>query len=41
VLDSHVLGRSVTAVHESLSLERFRSPIVQHMLPYRMPRRRR
>ncbi|MGD8206627.1 MAG: carotenoid 1,2-hydratase [Thiohalocapsa sp.] len=41
VLDSHVLGRPVTAVHESLSLERFRSPIVQHMLPYRMPRRRR
>jgi carotenoid 1,2-hydratase len=27
-------------VHESLSLERFRSPWVQSMLPFRMPRRR-
>ncbi|MBK1631602.1 carotenoid 1,2-hydratase [Thiohalocapsa halophila] len=41
VIDTHLLGRPITAVHESLSLNRFRSPIVQHMLPYRMPRRRR
>ncbi len=41
VIATHLLGRPVTAVHESLSLNRFRSPIVQYMLPYRMPRRRR
>jgi carotenoid 1,2-hydratase len=41
VIDTHLLGRPLTAVHESLALNRFRSPIVQHMLPYRMPRRRR
>ncbi|MGB5734550.1 MAG: carotenoid 1,2-hydratase [Thiohalocapsa sp.] len=41
VIETHLLGRPLTAVHESLSLERFRSPIVQYMLPYRMPRRRR
>ncbi len=40
VIDTHLLEQPVTAVHESLSLERFRSPIVQFMLPYRMPRRR-
>jgi carotenoid 1,2-hydratase len=40
VIDTQLLGRPLTAVHESLSLNRFRSPIVQHMLPYRMPRRR-
>jgi carotenoid 1,2-hydratase len=27
------------AFHESLSLARFRSPVVQMMLPFRMPRR--
>jgi carotenoid 1,2-hydratase len=27
------------AFHESLSLERFRNPVVQAMLPFRMPRR--
>ncbi len=32
-------GREVLAVHESLSLTRFISPVVQWMLPYRMPRR--
>ncbi len=41
VIDTHLLGRPLTAVHESLSLNRFRSPVVQQMLPYRMPRRRR
>jgi len=25
-------------MHESLHLDRFRSPIIQSMLPYRMPR---
>jgi carotenoid 1,2-hydratase len=32
-------GRQVLAVHESLSLTRFISPVVQWMLPYRMPRK--
>ena len=27
------------AFHESLSLARFRNPVVQMMLPFRMPRR--
>ena len=31
-------GKSLTGVHESLSLDRFRLPIVQAMLPFRMPR---
>ena len=39
VLQSRLLGESVTAMHESLSLERFSSPWVQAMLPFRMPRR--
>lgn len=38
VIDTHLLGRPVTAVHESLSLDRFRLPVVQRMLPFRMPR---
>lgn len=37
-LDTRLFGEDVQAVHESLSLGRFRSPIVQSMLPYRMPR---
>ncbi len=32
-------GETVTAMHESLSLDRFANPIVQAMLPFRMPRR--
>ena len=32
-------GESVTAMHESLSLDRFANPVVQAMLPFRMPRR--
>jgi carotenoid 1,2-hydratase len=32
-------GAPVLAVHESLSLDRFTKPIVQAMLPFRMPRR--
>jgi carotenoid 1,2-hydratase len=38
VINAHLLGRPVEAVHESLSLDRFRSAWVQHLLPYRMPR---
>jgi carotenoid 1,2-hydratase len=34
-----MFGEDVHAVHESLSLDRFRSPVVQWMLPWRMPRR--
>jgi carotenoid 1,2-hydratase len=41
VLDTRLLGQDATAMHESLSLDRFRSPIVQMMLPFRMPRVRR
>ncbi len=33
-------GEKVTSMHESLSLDRFASPVVQAMLPFRMPRRR-
>ena len=32
-------GEACEAFHESLSLERFTNPIVQKMLPFRMPRR--
>lgn len=32
-------GRPVLALHESLDLGRFRHPLVQAMLPFRMPRR--
>jgi carotenoid 1,2-hydratase len=38
ILDTNLFARNVTAMHESLSLERFRAPIVQAMLPFRMPR---
>jgi carotenoid 1,2-hydratase len=38
VLDTHLLGHQVTAMHESLSLTRFRKPWVQAMLPFKMPR---
>jgi len=38
VLSASLLGERVEAVHESLSLERFRLPVVQAMLPFRMPR---
>jgi carotenoid 1,2-hydratase len=36
---AHWAGQPVHAVHESLDLGRFRQPIVQAMLPFRMPRR--
>ena len=38
-LDTQLYGERVVAVHESLSLDRFASPIVRLMLPFRMPRR--
>lgn len=39
VLSTQLLGEAATAVHESLSLDRFQAPWVQMMLPFRMPRR--
>lgn len=39
VVAQRLLGADVEAVHESLDLDRFRRPIVQAMLPFRMPRR--
>ncbi len=36
-----LLGERVAAVHESLSLDRFRTGWVQMLLPFRMPRRSR
>ena len=37
-LSTHLFGEEVEAMHESLSLDRLRSPAVQFMLPYKMPR---
>ncbi|MEL7446742.1 MAG: hydroxyneurosporene dehydrogenase [Pseudomonadota bacterium] len=37
-LSSKLLGERVQAVQESLDMKRFNSPLVQFMLPYRMPR---
>ena len=39
VLDTNLLGHRVTAMHESLSMDRFTAPWVQAMLPFRIPRR--
>lgn len=39
IVASVVGGKPVTAMHESLSLDRFVAPVVQLMLPFRMPRR--
>lgn len=38
LLASTLAGAPVRAVHESLSLDRFRNPLVRLMLPFRMPR---
>jgi carotenoid 1,2-hydratase len=38
VIDTHILGRHMRAMHESLSLDRFRNPWVRALLPFRMPR---
>ncbi len=39
LLQTHLLGESVTAVHESIEPQRLKSRAVQMMLPWRMPRR--
>ena len=41
ILETHLLGEHVPAIHESLMLDRFRQKWVQFLLPFRMPRRRR
>lgn len=41
VLKTHLLGEPVTAVHESVCLDRFSAPWVQRLLPFRIPRARR
>ncbi len=38
VVSTKLLGEPVTLMHESLSLDRFTQPLVQAMLPFRMPR---
>ncbi len=38
VITSRIRGQDVSAVHESLSLERFTAPWVQMMLPFKAPR---
>ena len=40
VVSARLLGEPITLMHESLSLDRFRMPVVQAMLPFRMPRAR-
>ena len=37
-ISTRLHGEDVHAVHESLAMDRFRSPLVQGVLPYRMPR---
>jgi carotenoid 1,2-hydratase len=37
-LSAQIFGEQVEVVHESLSLDRLRSPFVRFMLPFRMPR---
>ncbi len=40
-LTTRLMGETTQAIHESLFLDRFAKPIVQAMLPFRMPRRAR
>ncbi len=40
LIDTHILGERTQAMHESLSLDRFRAPWVRMLLPFRMPRMR-
>ncbi len=40
LIETQIEGERMTGVHESLDLDRFASPIVQMMLPFRMPRLR-
>jgi carotenoid 1,2-hydratase len=37
-MHTRLLGQDAAAVHESLSLDRFRSPLMYAMLPWRVPR---
>jgi carotenoid 1,2-hydratase len=39
VIETRLLGQTLTAVHESLDMARFTAPWVQAMLPFRVPRR--
>ena len=39
VLNSRLFGEDVISVHETLNVPRLQSPVVQWMLPFRMPRR--
>jgi carotenoid 1,2-hydratase len=39
VLKSSLFGEDVISVHETLNVPRLVSPVVQYMLPFRMPRR--
>jgi carotenoid 1,2-hydratase len=41
IVSARMLGEPLVLMHESLSLDRFKMPLVQAMLPFRMPRRRR
>ena len=41
VIEAGICGHTATAMHESLSLDRFATPVVQFMLPFKMPRVRR
>jgi carotenoid 1,2-hydratase len=38
-VQAHLLGQPVQAMHETLDTGRLVSPVVQLMLPFRMPRR--
>ena len=38
LVSAKLLGEPVTLMHESLALDRFTMPVVQAMLPFRMPR---
>ena len=38
LLQTQLMGETAVAFHESLSIPRLVSPIVQAMLPFRMPR---
>ena len=39
LLHSELLGEQVQSFHESITMSRLVSPVVQAMLPWRMPRR--
>jgi carotenoid 1,2-hydratase len=41
MVESTIEGQKLTAIHESLSLNRVANPVVRFMLPFKMPRRAR